>query len=93
MRIPSILRTGVFGLSLGAVIGSVVPAFAETLIYQAQPSPPYTVYQQASPPYMVYQQAPRPYTSYQNAWPYGHANTGVYDGPSWDAARDAPNGG
>jgi hypothetical protein len=83
MRIPSILRAGVFGLGLGAVIGSVVPAFAETIIYQAQPSPPYT----------VYQQSPRPYTSYQNAWPYSHANTGVYDGPSWDAARDAPNGG
>ena len=59
MRIHSIVRTGVFGLSLGAVIGSVVPAFAETIIYQAQPSPPYTVYQ-ASPPYMAYQQAPRP---------------------------------
>jgi len=80
MRISSILQSGVLGLALGAVIGSAAPAFAET-VYEQQSSMSYAQFQ------------PKPYTAYENAWAHQHANSGVYDGPNWDAARDAPNGG
>ncbi|HKT18890.1 MAG TPA: hypothetical protein VJR47_12660 [Stellaceae bacterium] len=84
MRISTILRSGVLGVALGAVIGFVGPAFAETVyIYPSDQAPDmgYTQFQA------------KPYTAWQNAWPHQHANTGVYEGPNWDAARDAPNDG